>query len=149
MDKVVYKQNEKSEVSYFGYLLRYYRKQKGLSLKELEKKTGVTASYINRLERGYKKSPSLSLVKELAEALEVPVYMLLGGEDKIEVEDISHIICKLTSYQGKKLNLKQKETLIKIINLILDKENYKSNYLPKNELMKLVDKFYNEYSKVD
>lgn len=42
MDKVVYKQNEKSEVSYdFGYLLRYYRKQKGLSLKELEKKQGL------------------------------------------------------------------------------------------------------------
>ena len=36
----------------FGIMLKHYRKIKNLSLKELENLCGVSASYINRLERG-------------------------------------------------------------------------------------------------
>lgn len=128
----------------FAYLLRYYRRLRGLSLKELEEKTGVTASYVNRLERGYKKSPSLGLVEKLAEALNVPVYVLLGGtEEDMKVKDISEIVYnENVTFFGNKLNIEQRTYLLEIIKFVMDKENWENSYTAGIELMDLVDKFY-------
>lgn len=128
----------------FAYFLRYYRRLRGYSLKELEEKTGITASYINRLERGYKKAPSLGLVEKLAEGLEIPVYVLLGGsEEDIKGRDISEIIFNQdVTFLGKEINMKQRAVLMDIINFILDEENWRNNYTAGIELMSLVDKFY-------
>lgn len=128
----------------FAYFLRYYRRLRGLSLKELEEKTGITASYINRLERGYKKSPSLGLVEKLAEALNVPVYVLLGGtEEDVEVKDISEIVYnENVTYFGDKLNTEQRTYLLEIIKFVMDEENWENSYTAGIELMDLVTKLH-------
>lgn len=128
----------------FAYLLRYYRRLRGLSLKELEERTGVTASYINRLERGYKKSPSLGLVEKLAEALNVPVYILLGGSgEDMEIKDISEIVYNEgVTCLGEKLNTKQRIALVNIIEFIMDEENWQNSYTAGIELMDLVNELH-------
>lgn len=63
----------------FGILIRHYRmKVKDLSLKQLEEMSQVSSSYINRLERGEKTSPSLPVVFSLAESLEIPYSVLMA-----------------------------------------------------------------------
>lgn len=128
----------------FAYLLRYYRREKGISLKELEGKTGITTSYINRLERGHKKAPSLGIVEKLADALDVPVYVLLGGSKKdMESKDISEIFFnEHVTFLGKELGPKQRVALLDILNFIINEENWKNSYIAGIELMDLVDKFY-------
>jgi len=52
----------------FGVKIREIREEKNMSLKELENISGVTSSYIHRIERGLRK-PSVEKVKKLAYGL--------------------------------------------------------------------------------
>ncbi|MGD8426655.1 MAG: helix-turn-helix domain-containing protein [Balneolaceae bacterium] len=54
----------------FGLKLRQYRESKELSTQELAEKAGVSASYINEIEKG-KKYPKADKIMSLAAALEV------------------------------------------------------------------------------
>ena len=99
-----------------GVRLKYYRERKKLSLHDLELKTGISASYLNRLENGFRKSPSLPILELIANSLEVPLFELLNfpkpnevlhsvGEllltadftvnDKLATADIKVAICEL------------------------------------------------------
>ncbi|WP_153976922.1 helix-turn-helix domain-containing protein [Paenibacillus xylanilyticus] len=63
----------------FGILIRHYRMRvKNLSLKQLEEMSQVSSSYINRLERGEKTSPTLPVVFSLAESLDIPYSVLMA-----------------------------------------------------------------------
>lgn len=63
----------------FGTLLQYYRvRVRGMSLKQVENETSISSSYINRLERGEKTSPSLPIVLKLAECLQIPYSILMA-----------------------------------------------------------------------
>lgn len=55
----------------FGSWIKQLRKAKGYSLKDLENASGVTASYIHRLETGTRKTPSIPVAENLAIALGV------------------------------------------------------------------------------
>lgn len=57
--------------------LKKIRLAKGLTREELHKRTGLTVSYIYKLERGLKNSPTLDVVIRLAKALEVSVDELI------------------------------------------------------------------------
>lgn len=50
--------------------IRKYRKEKGLTLKELSSKLGITAGYLCHLEKGSRGNPSLELMKKISEELE-------------------------------------------------------------------------------
>lgn len=54
----------------FGLKLRQYREQKDFSTQELAKKSGLSASYINEIEKG-KKYPKADKIMSLATALDV------------------------------------------------------------------------------
>jgi transcriptional regulator with XRE-family HTH domain len=58
-------------------VLKALRKASGLNQVELAKRVRVTTAYINMLEKGKKKNPSLAVLKRLAKALGVPVTELL------------------------------------------------------------------------
>ncbi|WP_067929223.1 helix-turn-helix domain-containing protein [Alicyclobacillus shizuokensis] len=60
-----------------GARIKFLREQKHLSLKDLENKTGISASYLNRLEKGERKSPGCPIMFKLADALDVSVFELL------------------------------------------------------------------------
>ena len=56
----------------FGEILHYARKTRGLTIKQLEKKSGVSASFISRIEND-SGNPSVEIVRKLAEALGIPL----------------------------------------------------------------------------
>ena len=55
--------------SEFGLLVTEYRHRAGLSQSELARRSGISASYINRLESGDRQPSSRDLVLRIAEAL--------------------------------------------------------------------------------
>lgn len=64
-----------------GKEIRRIRKQKGLTLKELAKKTEFSASYISQIERNII-DPSINSLRKIADALEVRSFQLLMNEYK-------------------------------------------------------------------
>ena len=59
-----------------GRRLRHYRESKGYSLKKMEELTKVSPAYINRIERGERRAPSLPILERLCEALDVSLFDL-------------------------------------------------------------------------
>ena len=104
----------------FGIMLKHYRKLKNLSLKQLEEISGVSASYVNRLERGERKSPSITKILQLAEALGIPnsvlVATIIQEPRKNEKVDLSELLIKHEYLlKGGTLSRDAKERLLKII----------------------------------
>jgi transcriptional regulator with XRE-family HTH domain/quercetin dioxygenase-like cupin family protein len=67
-----------------GVRLRRVRAERGLSLRELGKLAGCSASLISQVERG-QTAPSAGVIYGLANALEIPLEFLFGAGD---VEDV-------------------------------------------------------------
>lgn len=55
----------------FGNLIKIQRTKKNITLQELEDKSGISLSYISRLENNLNKTPSAETVFKLAEALDI------------------------------------------------------------------------------
>src|SRR5690554_6756829 len=65
------------DVLTLGQRLRHLRQAKGMTLADLGRATGRAPSQLSLIENG-RREPRLSLLHQLAEALEVPVGELLG-----------------------------------------------------------------------
>ena len=63
----------------FGDQVRSYRTRKGLTQADLAEKTDLSLDMIGRIERGVA-SPSFNSLVAIAEVLDVPVAVLLGGK---------------------------------------------------------------------
>lgn len=63
-----------------GDMIRHKRKEKGLTLSELSRKTGVSKSYLSYLERNMKKNPSIEIVKRIFLTLDLPLTPLFYQE---------------------------------------------------------------------
>jgi transcriptional regulator with XRE-family HTH domain len=105
----------------FGIMLKHYRKIKNLSLKELENLCGVSASYINRLERGERRSPTISVILRLAGVLDISSSVLLAAinikepqaSEKISLYEL--LIKHEYLLNGEELSRNAKESLLKIV----------------------------------
>jgi transcriptional regulator with XRE-family HTH domain len=62
----------------FGANLRRIRRKYGLTQEELAHRVGMDVSYLSELENG-KKEPCLRKMKEIAQALKIPLTQLLRG----------------------------------------------------------------------
>lgn len=91
----------------FGERLRRFRRERQLTQVQLAKKLGTDASYVARLETGKIGSPGLESLHRIAEALELPVSALTGGE---AVKD-ADVIASITNSQ---LDEEAKRTLIRM-----------------------------------
>src|ERR1700756_10291 len=60
-------------------LLRAVRKQRGLTLSSLAEQTGLTKSYLSKIERG-QNTPSIAVALKVARALDVDVGRLFSDE---------------------------------------------------------------------
>lgn len=60
-----------------GEQIRNVRKSRGITLKELAERTGLSIGYISQIERDLT-DPSLSTLRKLSEALDVPTYLFMG-----------------------------------------------------------------------
>ncbi|MCQ1531500.1 helix-turn-helix domain-containing protein [Lutispora saccharofermentans] len=79
-----------------GRNIREERKNKGLTLNDVARITGFTPSYLSQIERNII-DPSLSSLRKIAQALEVPIYIFLAEDDG------QHILVKAN--ERKKLKL--------------------------------------------
>lgn len=68
--------------------LRALRRQQSLSLEQLAQRTGLTKSYLSKLERGLSE-PSISTVLRLAQAYEIGVSQLVGTDTDAQDEAVS------------------------------------------------------------
>lgn len=71
----------------FPQMLRYYRQQKGMKMKQLAKEMGKTESAISRWESG-DNSPKMGEIQKIADVLGVTKSQLLGIEDSSKDEYI-------------------------------------------------------------
>ncbi|MFE8698270.1 helix-turn-helix domain-containing protein [Cytobacillus sp. FJAT-53684] len=55
----------------FGSMVKYLRGKRGLSLREMTELTGISGSYINRIENGSRECPSYPIIEKISSALGV------------------------------------------------------------------------------
>jgi transcriptional regulator with XRE-family HTH domain len=67
------------EQSLIGIKVEQYRKNAGLSLRELAKQAAITPSMLSQIEKGHS-NPSIQTLKSLAKVLDVPVFTFLLDE---------------------------------------------------------------------
>lgn len=56
-----------------GDLMRLHRQNKGFTLRDAEKISGVSNAYISQVETGHVKKPSLDFIVKLCDAYEVKI----------------------------------------------------------------------------
>lgn len=61
--------------------IKKFREKKNLSIHELARRTGLTASYISNLEKGKRDNPSKDTMEKIAEALDRTVPEIFYPED--------------------------------------------------------------------
>ncbi|OAA87780.1 helix-turn-helix domain-containing protein [Clostridium ljungdahlii] len=79
----------------FGSLIKYLRKQKGMSLKELSDITNLSCSYISRMETEERVNPTIYCIQKLMAALNIDISTIenlfpFSPEEKIK-KDIDTI----------------------------------------------------------
>lgn len=70
-----------------GTVIQDIRRKRNLSQGDLAKKIGISQTYLSQVE-GDKKTPSMDLLKQVSDILEIPVYYLLFKGLEID-KDIS------------------------------------------------------------
>lgn len=107
-----------------GRAIRYYREAQGVSLAELGDRAGISASYLNRIELGERLAPSLPIIKNIADALNVPLEHLIElsiestGEPQLLLSEL--ILGNDFIIRGKTVNQEIKECLLTLIETIVD-----------------------------
>ena len=107
-----------------GRAIRYYREAQGVSLAELGDRAGISASYLNRIELGERLAPSLPIIKNIADALNVPLEHLIELSIESTREPqllLSELILENDFIiRGKAVNQEVKECLLTLIETIAD-----------------------------
>lgn len=114
----------------FGSWIKQLRKAKGYSLKDLENASGVTASYIHRIETGSRKTPSIPVAESLATALGVSqddflrkLNILSSEPKKNDNLSLSELLAiNNFTIDGKRVDTEQKNSIINLLNNILSAE---------------------------
>jgi XRE family transcriptional regulator of biofilm formation len=75
--KIDYLLHKKGGIGLEGDRIREIREKQGLSLNKLSKITGISKSYLSFIERSRQTNPSITIVKKIADALEIPMNELL------------------------------------------------------------------------
>lgn len=137
------------EVSHkFGSVLKYWREKRGFTLQQLYEKTGVSSGYLNRLENGERKAPSVPICMKIANSLDVPLSVLLDISTTETPAQEAPTIAELILYNDCRvdehslMSKEEKETLVQIVEFIIEAtwdEEHKIKQL--FQLSELVDDF--------
>jgi transcriptional regulator with XRE-family HTH domain len=133
----------------FGSFIKHLRESKEYSLKDLEALTGVSSSYINRIEKGERKSPSYQIIKQLADALGQDINDLLNianNNPSHELTSIEQVI--LTNdftIGGKQASKELKQKLVDVI-IRMNNAPWEDKFKEMMEISASID-LYKEVSK--
>lgn len=110
----------------FGQAIRLRREQMDYSLNQLAMLTGVSASYINRLEKGERSAPSYPIMKSIGTALHFDIAELLQlatASESDDVEEIRDLIVKNDFRLGDIFaSTPVKEKIVELFNRIISVE---------------------------
>lgn len=110
----------------YGKKIRNARKAKGLSILQLREKTGLSKSTISELENDIS-NPNIGTLQKIADALEIPVEVLIGGNNEVidatvnelyntvEAYDLPVVKGGETKYEKRELSDSEKKNLAKDI----------------------------------
>lgn len=114
-------------VNDLGSLLKYYRTKKGYSLREMFELTGISASYLNRIELGQRENPSMNIVITLSKKLGIPMVELLKlsmFDESIENVDLQSIgellLYNKFTIGGKEAEIKEVEIIVDLVESVYD-----------------------------
>lgn len=145
MDKCV---KDRAVSNNLGATIKYWRQRKNLSLQELYERTGVSNSYISRLERGDRKAPSIPILSTIADGLGIPLSLLLDVSTTENTVDEAPLLVELILYNDCKrdadhlLSKVEKESLIQVIEFILEMSWNEDNRIKQLfDLSELIDDF--------
>lgn len=140
--------NERAVNNNFGATLKYWREKRGLSLQDLNDKTGISNSYISRLEKGDRKAPSVPISAKLAEALGIQLSLLLNISTNEINQETAPLVSELILYNDCKMDTEAlmdkatKQSVIQIIEFIFEMDWEDNNRMKQLfELSELIDDF--------
>lgn len=120
-DKILMSKNRAVSLN-FGCMIKYLREQRNLTLEDLSKSTGISKSYISRLEVSQRKAPTIPVVKVLADGLGVEMSELLEVAN-IKANDIKSLSTLILSnnfiIDGQVAGGDIKEKIIAILDVII------------------------------
>ncbi|MFI8715175.1 helix-turn-helix domain-containing protein [Brevibacillus brevis] len=134
----------------FGIMLRHYRKLRNLSLKDLEDISSVSAGYIHRLESGERKSPSITKILQLSEALRIPNAVLVAtiirkpSSTEEETLSLSDVLIQNNYFvRDEVLGKEAKEMLIRINEFLTTEITWSTHTKVRElyQLSELIDQF--------
>lgn len=130
----------------FGKMLKKLRKDRGYSLERLSELTGISASYLNRLEKSTRRSPGFIKIVNIAQALNVEPSMLVGSNLNLnegEPVSVSELLfSNQIEHNGEILSADDKEVLLEILETILNAKWDKNSILTElQEIGELISEF--------
>lgn len=130
----------------FGSMLKYLRENQGYSLQDLQNITGISPSYINRLENGQRACPSYPIIEKLSKALNADVMEMLEiaelSTQNKDVKFLAEIILSSNFRLADEIATKEeKEKIVAIIDEIIYSEWEDNIVGDLSEIGRLVDDF--------
>lgn len=101
-----------------GNNLRYYRKLRDLTLKEMAERIGMSWSTYQKYETGQIKHIDIDVVRKFSRVLDTPTSVLLGWTEELEAtkKDLAHAEKELKMIESKmELTIMEKKTELKKI----------------------------------
>lgn len=119
----------------FGVYLKKVRKAKGLSGRELAKRSNISQAYLSQLERGENNKPSPEIIKKLAIGLGEPTTELMVAARYWEEDDLLEPLEETIKYLTEKQNADKLKNSKIDLNSILEKTNlfYKDHSISDKE----------------
>lgn len=111
----------------FSQVIKYRREEMKLSLSELSELTGISCSYLNRLEKGERKAPSFPIMQMIAKAMGMDISEVLNlassSENEEIVPEIRELLLKSDFRVGDTfVTTEVKELLLKLVENIVSAE---------------------------
>ncbi len=110
----------------FGEKLRQCRTLKGLTLRDVEKETGVSNAYLNQLEQAKVNEPSPHILHKLAAFYEIPYTTLLKLAGYLNPKEVTGTKraegIAFSLLKGKDLTEEEAEELVKYLEFIRQKK---------------------------
>ena len=99
-----------------GYVLKRLRQERGYSLTELGKFTGISKSYLSLLERGIQKNPSIEIIEKIAKVLKVDMnYLIKPTENKTPYRSTLKLEISLSDDDINRKKIEQIQELISLL----------------------------------
>lgn len=77
-------QYKRDSVASIGATIRTIREQKGMSIRQMARKSGLSPGYISQVERGHAQ-PSLNTLRAISRVLDVPIFKFLEPKPKSQI----------------------------------------------------------------